>query len=552
MQTTEVLERGRAAFDRAAWSDAFDRLEEADRTAELGPADLERLATSAYLTGRDAASADAWGRAHRAWQARGELRRAVRCAFWLGFGLVQRGEMAQGGGWLARAGRLVEDHELDTVERGYLLVPAGLMAMGAGEPDTALERFDEVGSLAQRFGDSDLATLGVLGRGQALLRLGRTSEGLGLFDEAMVSVTAGETSPTISGLVYCAVIDECQRVFDLRRAREWTAALDRWCVEQPGLVPYRGQCLVHRAQVLQIEGEWNAAITEAERARRWLSNPPNPAVGMAHYELGELYRLRGELAAADEAYRQAHAAGRDPQPGLALLRLAEGAADTAAAAIAAALEAAGDGAARARLLPAYAEIMLAVGRRDEAAAAADELDTLAEDGATMLSAVAAQTRGSLLLADGDATAALGRLHDALRAWQQLRAVYEAARVRVLLAGACLQLGDRNRAELECDAARDAFDALGAAPALARLEGLVADTSQHVAASSTQPGRGQAVTERELAVLRLVAAGCTNRQIARELAISEKTVERHLSNIFTKLDVPNRAAATAKAYDLGLL
>ncbi|MGI8632589.1 MAG: LuxR C-terminal-related transcriptional regulator [Solirubrobacterales bacterium] len=545
--------RGREAFERRSWLDAYEWLGEADRETALEPADLERLATSAYLTGHDEESSDAWGRAHRAWQALGDLPRAVRCAFWLGFGLIQRGEMAQGGGWLARAGRLLEDHVLDAVEQGYLLVPAGLMAMGKGEPDTALERFGEVSALARRFEDPDLATLGVLGQGEALLLLGRTSEGLRLFDEAMVSVTAGDTSPTISGLVYCAVIDGCQQVFDLRRAAEWTAALERWCEKQPGLVPYRGQCLVHRAQVLQIRGEWDAAAAAVEHARRRLSDPPHPAVGMAYYQLGELHRLRGELHEAEEAYRQAHVAGRDPQPGLALLRLAEGRADSAATAIGAALDAAGDRVSRAQLLPAHAEIMMAVGRREEAAAAADELDELAKAGAaTMLGAIAAQTRGFLLLVDGDATAALGPLRSALDAWQQLRAPYEAAEVRVLLAGACRQLDHRERAELECDAARAVFEALGAAPALARLDRLLSDDPRDVGGSSGALGRDQTVTNRELEVLRLVAAGRTNRQIAGELAISQKTVERHLENIFTKLDVSNRAAATARAYEHGLL
>lgn len=553
VQTTDVLERGREAFDRCRWPDAYELLEQVDRAAPLEPADLERLATAAYLTGHDEESTGAWGRAHQAWRAGGDLRRAVRCAFWVGFGLVQRGEMAQGGGWLARAGRIVENHQLDTVERGYLLIPAGLMAMSEGDPDAALERFREAAGLGRRFGDGDLATLGLLGRGEALLRLGRIEEGLRLFDEAMVSITAGETSPTVTGLVYCAVIDGCQRVFDIRRATEWTTALDRWCSQQPGLVPYRGQCLVHRAQVLQVMGEWSAAVADVQEARRRLSEGPHPAVGIAHYQLGELHRLRGELQQAEVAYRQAHAAGRDPQPGLALLRLVEGQPDKAATAIETALQTAADAAARARLLPAYVEIMLAVGRRDEAVAAAGELDELAEaGGATMLGAVAAQARGSVLLVGGDPRAALGPLREALDAWQQLRAPYQAAEVRVLVAVACRQLDDRERAELECNAARDLFEALGAAPALARIDRLVAAGPQDVGGPSRAVGRDHSVSGRELEVLRLVAAGRRNREIANELAISEKTVERHLGNIFNKLDVPNRAAAIAHAYDHGLL
>ena len=565
MQSAEILERGREAFIGRAWPDAFERLQHADRSTALGPDDLERLATAAYLTGHDELSIDAWRRAHQSWLETGDVGRAVRSAFWLGFGLIQRGDMAQGGGWLARAGRLVEEHALDTVDRGYLLVPAGLQAIDQNEPDVAFERFEEVESLGRRFGDRDLSALGVLGQGEALVRSGRTAEGLRLFDEAMVSVTTGETSATISGLVYCAVINTCQLVFDVRRAREWTAALDRWCEQQPGLVPYRGQCLVHRSQVLQIRGEWDAAITEVEHACRSLSEPPHPGVGMAHYQLGELHRLRGDLRAAEEAYRHAHAAGRDPQPGLALLRLAAGEVEAAATAIAGAVTAAGDQVARAQLLPAYVEIMLTAGRPEHAAAAADELDALAEHGATMVGAVAAQTRGAVLLAAGDAEAALGPLRAAFDAWQELGAPYEAAQVRVLLAGACRRLHDRDRANLECEAARAVFAALGAIPALAELDRLLDDgvdpvvdqgghgvghgVDQDVSGSSDPP---HPITERELEVLRCVAAGLTNREIAGELSISEKTVERHLGNVFTKLDVSNRAAAVSHAYRHGML
>lgn len=553
MQTTEILERGRAAFDRCAWVETYERLDQVDdATAAMEPEDLERLATSAYLTGHDDESTNAWGRAHQSWLERGDLGRAVRSAFWLGFGLIQRGEMAQGGGWLARAGRLVEEHQLDTVERGYLLVPEGLMAMGDGASDTALERFGQAGSLGRRFGDSDLSALGVLGRGQTLLHMGRTSEGLRLLDEAMVSVTAGETSPTISGLVYCAVINECHDVYDLRRAREWTTALTRWCAEQPGLVPYRGQCLVHRAQVLQLSGDWSAATAAVEDARRQLSDPPHPAVGMAHYQAGELHRLRGELREADDAYRRAHAAGREPQPGLALVRLAEGSADTAAASIEAALGSAPDTVARAGLLPASAEIMRAVGREEEEMAAVGELESLAEGDSTMLGAVADQARGSARLARGDADGAVGPLKSAFDAWQELGAPYEAAEARVLLAGACRVLGDRDRAELECRAARAVFEPLGAVPALDRLDRVIAGESPFTLGPDRASDRHPGVTERELEVLRLVAAGRTNRQIAGELAISEKTVERHLGNVYSKLGVSNRAAATAHAYDQGLL
>ncbi|HWH35873.1 MAG TPA: LuxR C-terminal-related transcriptional regulator [Acidimicrobiales bacterium] len=542
MERSQLLETGRHAVEGRDWRLAFDRLEAADELGPLGPEDLERLATAAYLTGRDEGSVEAWTRAHQAWQHDHDPARAVRCAFWLGLGLVQRGQMAQGGGWLARAGRLVEEHAVDTVERGYLLLPQGLAAMGERRFDAALAVFDAARQLATRFGDPDLGALGAIGRGEALLRLGRTAEGMEHFDEAMVSVTAGETSPVVAGIVYCAVIDACQKVFDLHRACEWTMALDRWCARQAGLVPFRGQCLVHRAQVMQVRGEWQAAADEAEAACRRLSDPPHPAAGMAWYQVAELHRLRGELPQAARAYRQAHAGGHDPQPGLALLTLAEGRTGDAASMVAVALDERHDRMARCRLLPAVAEIMVAAGRTGEARAVAGELDELAAGaGSSVLASVAAETGGAVLIAEGRAAEAVGPLRSALQAWQELAAPYQAARVRVLLAAACLAVGEAEGARLEREAARAVFERLGAGPDLARLDRL-AGTG----------GAGGPVTRRELEVLRLVAAGHPNRRIAAELVISEKTVERHLSNIFTKLDVANRAAATAYAYDHGLL
>ena len=545
MNVTELREQGRAAFDRGDWLESYEHLRAVVAgDVPLEPEDLECLAIAAYLTGCDGESTDAWTRAHNAWLDRGAHAQAVRCAFWAGFGLVQRGEMARGGGWLARAGTLVSQHGLDCVERGYLLLPEALMAMGGGDLDGALDRFVQASELAQRFGDRDLAALGTLGRGEALLRSGRAADGMRVFDEAMVSVTAGETSPVVSGVVYCAVIDACQQAFDLRRAREWTVALSRWCARQPGLVPYRGQCLVHRAQILQVGGEWEEAMTEAQRACERLTEPPHPAIGMAYYELGELHRLRGELTDAEAAYRRAHAAGRRPHPGLALLRLSEGRLDAAVAAIERALDDAHDHVSRAQLLPAFIEVMLRAERTADARRAADDLAELAAGAPTgLLHAVAARARGAVLLAEGEPAAALEALQAACRAWQDMEAPYEAAQVRVLIAVACRTVDDRDTAELEWDAARAVFERLGAGPALARLDELAGRPVGH----KTLP-----VSARELEVLRLVAAGKTNRQIAEELSISERTVERHLGNIFTKLGVPNRVAATAYAYDHGLV
>lgn len=546
MDDAELRERGRRSYARCQWGECFEDLSAvaALAGAPLEPGDLERLAIAAYLTGRDDESSDAWALAHQAWLDRDGHAQAVRCAFWAGFGLMQRGKGAQGGGWLARGATLANHHRLDGPERGYLLLPEALMAMGGGDHGTALDLFGEASAIAQRFDDRDLAALGAIGRGGALLGSGHVHDGMRSFDEAMVSVTAGETSPVVSGIVYCAVINDCQQVFDLRRAREWTVELDRWCAGQHGLVPYRGQCLVHRAQILQMGGQWAEAMTEAHRACERLAEPPHPAIGMAHYELAELHRLTGRIADAETGYRRAHSAGRQPYPGLALLRLTQGRFDDAVAGIEQALVDAPGSGSRARLLAAAVEIMLAAERTTDARRAADELAGMASDAQIgLLDAVAAHARGAVLLAEGDPRAALEALQGALRAWQDVDAPYETARVRVAIAMACRAIGDRDSAELECDAARAALERLGAGPELARLDELVA---QH-----TRRGT-RTVTARELEVLRLVAAGRTNREIAKALGISERTVERHLGNIFRKLDVPNRAAATAHAYDHGLM
>ena len=537
---TEGVERGRAAFARRSWAEAYDTLTAADAAEPLAAADLELIATAADLLGL-AEWEDAYARAHRDYLDAGDVPGAARTAIRLGMALFNMGEPARGGGWIGRAVGLLEDAP-DCVEQGFLRVPIALQAMFGGDAATAYERFCEAAEYGERYANPDLQAFGRLGRGTTLILLGETAKGVAFLDQAMVGVTAGEVSPVVAGIVYCASIESFQEIFDWRRAQEWTTALTRWCDSQPGMVPFRGQCLVHRAELMTLHGAWPDAAVEAERARDWLSRPPpQRAVAAAYYQLGELHRLRGAYAEAERAYRDANERGRTPQPGMALMRLAQGQVEAAAVAIRRVVDEAQGGPERARLLPAYVEILLASGDPASARSAAEELAATADDlDAPFLRATSAHAIGAVLLAEGEAHAAHAALRDACAAYRESDVPYEAARARALLGLACRSQGDADSCELELDAARRALTALGAAPALAWLAALTE--------SPTAPG---GLSPREAEVLRLVATGATNRAIATQLVLSEKTVARHVSNIFTKLGVASRSAATAYAHQHGL-
>jgi DNA-binding CsgD family transcriptional regulator len=538
------LARGREAAGRLAWGDAYTALSLADGSSSLAAEDLELLATAAYLLGRVGDCLAALRRAQQLHAERGDPRRAARCAYWLAFHLLNQGEHAQASGWLARANRLLE-HEPECAERGYLLVPVALGQLVAGDHAAAGRTAARAAAIGRRFGDADLVTLALCLHGRALVRAGRTGDGLVLLDEAMVAVVAGELSAPVAGTVYCSVIEACQEVLEWRRAREWTAALTAWCEQQPDMVTFTGQCLVHRAEILQLRGAWPEAVEEARRAAdRLVRAADSHATGAAFYRQAEVHRVLGDFGAAEDAYQQASRCGLEPQPGLALLRLAQGRTDAATASIRRVVAETSERFRRARLLPAQVEILLAAGEVEAAADAAGELAEIAGGYDTpALRAAAGHARGAVLLAEGDAQAAVVALRGAWQEWRQLEAPYEAARVRVLVGLACRALGDEEAAAMELDAARGVFARLGATPDLARLEAL---------AGRDAAAKGHGLTPRELEVLRLLAAGKTNPAIATELVVASKTVDRHVTNLYTKLGVSSRAAATAYAYQHRLL
>lgn len=532
------------AYARRAWGEVYSLLASAEPAEPLDARQFERLAVAAYCIGKADESATAWGRAHEAFLADGDFENAAMAAAWCSFTLISNGDFSLGSGWLARVQALCNDHQLDCPAAAFIVGQMAAGTMFAGDFAKAAEMFETAQQHADRLRDTDCMTLSRMGRGQCLIHLGRGAEGLQLLDEVMVAVLAGTVSPLVAGLAFCAAIEACQQVLEVRRAQEWTTALTQWCDAQPDLVPYRGNCLVHRAEILTFHGAWPEAYEQAVRARDWLTEVAGPTLGNAYYRLGELHRLRGEHADAEAAYKQASRHGHDAQPGLGLLRFAQGHGDSARAALRRALDETVDVVARARLLGPQTELDLAMDDVPAARRAADELAAIAEQvDVALLRAYARYAAGAVTLAEGDPRTALGYLRSAWREWQELEAPYDLARVRVLIAQACRALGDEDTAEMELDAARWIFDELGAAPDLARVRAL----STH--RTGVSPG---GLSLRETQVLRLVAAGKTNRAIADELFLSEKTVARHLSNIFAKLGVGSRSAATAYAFQHNLV
>jgi ATP/maltotriose-dependent transcriptional regulator MalT len=537
--TIDQLRQAREAFERRDWALASERLQS---VGDLSVADTMALATAAFLIGDADEAVRALQAGYQDSIKKGDALGAVRFAFWLGFVLNTRGEMAVGGGWVARAERLLENQPEDIVERGYLLIHEFFQHLFRGDFARAEETAARVVQTGRRFQDADLVAQGLNCLGRIMIYSGRVREGLALLDEAMVGISAGEVSPIIAGSVYCSMIEACQELSDFSRAASWTIALTRWCDAQPSLVPFTGQCSLHRGQIMRLRGAYDEALAEFALAqRRYQAEGTIAPAGRALAEQGDVLRIRGKLDEAEAAYRQAAELGHEPQPGLLLAWLARGRTAAAIPAVRRLLAEAQGPVRRSWLLPASVQAMVAAQLLEEARQYSDELSTIASAfGSSALQAAAAYAGATVELASGEMGEALRQARDSSRLWSDIGSPYETARARVLVARALRELGDEDSARSELAVARGSFAEMGAAPAIEEVDKLL---------HRARPG---GLTEREVEVLKLVAEGRSNPDIARALVLSQKTVERHLSNIFTKLAVPSRTAAAAYAHEHGLV
>jgi DNA-binding NarL/FixJ family response regulator len=533
------LAQGREAFAVRDWPTAFQRLQGIDG---LGPQDTMALGTAAFLSGDTDAAIRAWQHGYQDRVGAGDPRGAARFASLIGTVLGVRGEWAVAAGWAARGQRVLDSEPEDVVERGYLWAHEVFAHLGRGDLARAEETARRVVEIARRFGDADLMTQGLMSLGRIAIGTGRVPEGLALLDEAMVGISTGEVSPIFAGMIYCSLIEACQEISDFFRMSTWTRALTHWCEAQPGLVPFTGQCSLHRGQILRLHGAFGDALAEFSQAQHKAETGfrQTGAAAAALKERGDLLRIRGRLDDAEAAYRHSAELGFEPQPGLALCWLARGRSAAALSAIRRLLAEAHGPVQRCRLLPAAVEVLLAAGDHDEARRCAQELTEIGSAfGVAAIQAAAAYGTATVRFGAGELSEALDAARTACQVWSGIEAPYEAARARVVLARILRALGDEDSASAELSNARRALVELGAAADVRDIDRLQ---------DRRLPG---GLSRRELEVLRLVAEGRSNHDIARVLVLSHKTVARHLSNIFVKLDVTSRTAAATYAHEHGL-
>ncbi|MFE7581250.1 LuxR C-terminal-related transcriptional regulator [Streptomyces gardneri] len=568
-RTADAVERARDAAERESWAEAYALLHAHDLhpSRALTADDLSVLADAAWWSGHIDESVTARLRAHAAFLAAGDHRGAGLAAWWLHYEYRSLGRPAAAAGWLHRSRHHLEDQP-PCPEQCFLAWTDAEEAEQHGDRAAALAAARRMTRLALRSASPDLVALSRQAESAVLLANGRRTEALALLDDAMCAVTAGELSGVFTGWLYCLALTQCMEAADFGRAVEWTNAAMEWCAppwtgrpaetgreSEPaslttpaamavasGENPFRGVCRAHRVEVLDLLGTWALAEEEARQACREVPVDCLESAAAAFYAAGDVQRRQGRLDEAAVSYAHAHELGRIPQPGLALLRLAQGRADAAVAGVDLALACQSDPRhdllGRARLLAARTEVALAVRDVPGASKAARELDALAGD-VPLLRATADTALGAVALAEARSGPALRLLRQALAGWLELRVPYEAAQVRMLLAAADRTVGDEEAARLELAAARTVFERLGAVPDARRAAALLSGGKRR-----RLPG---GLTAREAEVLRLVAGGGTNKDIAQALVISEHTVSRHLNNIFAKLGVGSRAAATAYAY-----
>ncbi len=527
------------------WKEIYQRLSKADQQGDLGPDDLQMLGLAAYLTGHDVQSFEIMERAHIGYADLNQIREAVRSAFWLGLMLINVGETGRSSGWMARGERLLNQARSDSAEKGLLMIPAALGALSGGQAGQAQSLFEEAVAIGEKFEDVDVMVLARLGLGQTLVRQGEVARGVKLLDETMVSLETEEVYPVVVGIVYCAVIETCRKIWDLGRAKEWTEALTRWCDINPEIVPFRGQCLVRRAEILQFHGEWDHALEGTAKACDLLTRPPGePAAGEAYYRKAELHRLLGDFEAAEVCYQEAAKLSRNPQPGLAMLRMTQGKLGAAVTSIRNTLKETTDQIRLAELLPWAINIMVEGNHMEEATEAVQQLNEIAQDfDSPYLQAMAAHCKGGVFFAKGNYQFALEQLQKALKMWNWLHFPYESALTRELKGLVYREMNDIDNSEAELLAAQWNFEQLRAVPDFERVSRLLAKEKKYEI---------HGLTLREVQVLKMLAAGKSNKLMANALFISERTVDRHVSNIYQKLRVSSRVEAASFALKENLL
>ena len=542
MSDRDPLEAARSALSRCEWEAAYDAAVEAGTQGSTRDAErLDVLADAAWWLGRLDECIEAREGAYRLFDEAGERQRAGQCAVWLYEHYCFKAQPAIAGAWLRRGRHALEnDHESPAY--GALLLREAEMAHGSGDLRFSEDAAREVVLLGRHLREADLEAEALQTLGRILIDEGQWAQGMAALDEAMLFAVEGRLRPYSTGKVYCSLISACEALGDLRRSAEWSEATTRWAQRHPMAV-FPGLCRVHLASSLRIRGKWDEAEQQAIRACAELATLNVGSAAAGYAEIGEIRRRVGNLQGAEDAFRKAEQLSGQPQPGLAVLRLAQGNTDAAVAIIGRALgDITWNRLGRARLLPAKAQIAIAADDIAGAVTALEELESIAVDFASpALTAAALSTRGRVQLASGDRSAC-ATLRRAAEQWQELGAPHEVATARMLQGAACREAGDLDGASASFEAAGALFEQLGANSDLHSLSGF----------TNCPADLPAGLTKRECEVLRLVASGKTNRQIAVKLFLSEKTVARHLSNIFTKIDVTSRSAATAFAYDQELV